>query len=68
MNDISRHITKSAEDVIRDYLGKVWREWYQYMTSKGRYTFKNVPLDIILTHPAICQFISYVPNTFDSYI
>jgi hypothetical protein len=56
MNNVPRHISKSAEDIVRDYLGKVSREWYQYMTRKGKYTLKNVSLDIVLTHPATWSY------------
>lgn len=52
-NDVPRHISKDAGDVVRDYLTKVAREWYQYMRSQGRYTLDNVPLDIVITHPAV---------------
>src|SRR3954451_25475252 len=40
-NDVPRHITKDAGDVVRDYLTKVAREWYQYMRKEGRYTLDN---------------------------
>lgn len=52
-NDIPRHISKSSEDVVRDYLCKVSREWYQFISTQGRHTLGNVPLDIVITHPAV---------------
>lgn len=52
-NDIPRYLPKDAGDVVREYLGKIAREWYQYMRAKGRHTLDSVPLDIILTHPAV---------------
>ena len=53
-NEVPRHITKDSGDVVRDYLTKVAREWYQYMRSQGRYTLDRVPLDIVITPPAVC--------------
>lgn len=52
-NDIPQEVSKKAEDVARDYLNKIAREWYQYMRSQGRYTLERVRLDIVLTHPAV---------------
>jgi hypothetical protein len=52
-NNIPRHISKDAGDIVRDYLSKVAREWYLYMKGLGRYTLDTVPLDIIITHPAV---------------
>lgn len=56
MNDVPEHITKSAEDVVRDYLSKVSRVWYQHMKSQGRYTLERVPLDLVITHPATWKY------------
>ncbi|KAI0127153.1 hypothetical protein BJ170DRAFT_363890 [Xylariales sp. AK1849] len=51
-NDVPRHVSKAPEDVLRDYLGQVIREWYMHMKSLGRHTLDNVPLDVVVTHPA----------------
>jgi hypothetical protein len=53
MNEIPRHIARDSGDLVKDYLSKVTREWYQYMRSKGKHTLENVPLDIVITHPAV---------------
>ncbi|CZR58710.1 uncharacterized protein PAC_08602 [Phialocephala subalpina] len=50
-NDVPIHITKSAEDVVMDYLSKVTRAWWQHMFSQGRYTLECVPLDLVITYP-----------------
>ncbi|KAF4625147.1 hypothetical protein G7Y89_g13022 [Cudoniella acicularis] len=55
-SDIPHHISKSSEDVVRDYMTKIAREWYQHMRSVGRYTLENVPLDIVITHPATWSY------------
>lgn len=52
-NDIPRYLPKDAWDVVREYLGKIAKEWYHYMRVNGRYTLENVPLDITITHPAV---------------
>jgi hypothetical protein len=54
-NDVPRHITKAPEDVLRDYLSKVVREWYMHMKAKGKHTLDNVTLDIVVTHPAVSK-------------
>lgn len=53
MKDVPQHITKSAEDVVRDFLSKVAREWYKYMKSQNEYTLENLELDLVITHPAV---------------
>lgn len=52
-NDIPRHISKDSGDIVMDYLSKVAREWYIYMRNQGRHILDNVPLDIVITHPAV---------------
>jgi hypothetical protein len=52
-SDIPRHLSKDAGDVVRDYLGKVAKEWFLYMRSQGKHTLTSVPLDIVITHPAV---------------
>lgn len=66
-NKIPRHITKSAREVVRDYLDEVAREWRQYMTTGargGQAIFESVPVDIVITHPAVrrqtCQACSTI--------
>jgi hypothetical protein len=51
-SDIPEHISKSAEDIVRDFLRDVAREWYQHVRAQGQYIFNRVPLDIVITHPA----------------
>ena len=52
-NDIPRHLPKDAGDVVREYLGKVVREWYEHMKALGRHILDQVPIDVVLTHPAV---------------
>ena len=52
-NNVPRHLGKNAGDVVGDYLGKVAKEWYVYMKKRGRNILSNVPLDIVITHPAV---------------
>ena len=49
-NDIPRHIARDAGDMVREYLGQVAREWRGCM---GQYILDYVPLDIVITHPAV---------------
>ncbi|KAF2671475.1 hypothetical protein BT63DRAFT_453870 [Microthyrium microscopicum] len=50
--DVPVHVSKSSEDIVRDYLRDVAREWYQHVRAQGQYIFNRVPLDIVITHPA----------------
>lgn len=60
-NDVPQHLSKDSSDVIRDYLGKVARKWYQSMkTGPGRNALDNVPLDIVITHPAVSSYFSFI--------
>ena len=52
-NDIPRHIARSSEDVVQDYLGRVAREWYMHMKGKTIHTLQRVPIDLVITHPAV---------------
>jgi hypothetical protein len=52
-NDIPQHISRDAGDIVREYLGKVAKEWYLYIRGQGKYTLDTVPLDIVVTHPAV---------------
>lgn len=52
-NDVPRYITKRSEDIVQDYLTKVFMEWYKYMRGEGQYTLEQIPLDIIITHPSV---------------
>jgi hypothetical protein len=67
-NDIPRHLAKDAEDIVMDYLGEVAREWYAYMKSQGRHTLDTVPLDIIVTHPAVCLPSCLMVENFVSHV
>ncbi|KAI9786203.1 MAG: hypothetical protein M1839_007613 [Geoglossum umbratile] len=52
MNEIPRHISKDSGDVVKDYLSRVTKEWYLFILGQGRHTLDQVPLDIVITHPA----------------
>lgn len=66
-NDIPRHISRDSGGIVMDYLSEVAREWYQYIKSQGQHTLDHVPLDIVVTHPAVrfpfCRVLEY----FDSH-
>ena len=53
LDKIPRHIYKDAQEVVKDFLGKVAREWFLYIKGRGRYTLETVPLDIVITHPTV---------------
>jgi hypothetical protein len=47
------HLGKDHGGIIRDYLKKVARYWYDHMAAELATVLKNVPLDIIVTHPVV---------------
>jgi hypothetical protein len=51
--EIPQHLTRDAGDIVRDYLSKISRTWWQHMSEDGQFTLKKVPLDIVITHPAV---------------
>lgn len=53
ITDVPRQITKSAEDVVRDFLSKVAREWYLYMKDQNAIMLERLDLDLVITHPAV---------------
>lgn len=67
-NDVPRYLPKDAGDVVREYLGKVAREWYEHMRAQGRYILDNVPIDIVLTHPAVNFPFCRVLECSDSHL
>ncbi len=56
--DIPRHITKSPFDIVKDFLSRIAREFFLYMRGKSESVLRNVPLDIVLTHPAVRRPVS----------
>lgn len=54
-----RQISKSSEDIVRDYLLRVTGHWHNKMTTAtggemkagGRNTFRVIPVDLVITHP-----------------
>lgn len=50
---VPRHLSKTTEDIIEFYLGHVAREWSSHITAQGMYILNRVPVDIVVTHPAV---------------
>jgi hypothetical protein len=48
-----RHICKSSEDIIREFTGRIAQKWYEYMIDNSRFSLGEVPLDVVITHPAV---------------
>jgi len=51
--DVPRHLTKTSEDIIEFYLGHIAREWHSHITRQAVYALSVVPVDIVVTHPAV---------------
>lgn len=53
-NDIPRHLGKEPEDIVTDYLEHVAEKTLDEITIQvGSHVPKNVPIDIVVTHPAV---------------
>ena len=51
--DIPKHLSKNSEQIVSDYLSKVVREWYMWMKGQREHIFSSVPLDLVMTYPAV---------------
>ena len=51
------HITRDTAGIIRDFFRDIAKEWGKHMNDTGRFILHNVPLDIVMTYPAVCHFI-----------
>lgn len=58
-HDSPLHICKSAEDIMRDFIAKIAKEWWRHMRSTARFALERVPMDLVITHPAV----SFCSNT-----
>jgi hypothetical protein len=52
-NEIPRHISKDSWEVMRDYLVQVSEEWHRHMKSQGKHILDRVPIDIVISYPAV---------------
>ena len=58
-NDIPRHLAKEPEDIVRDYLSEIAEQTLEEIcTQVGRRVADNIPIDMVITHPAV----SYIPT------
>jgi hypothetical protein len=47
------HLCKSSEEIIRDYLRKVIKEWHESVMKNSKFALDRVPVDIVITHPVV---------------
>jgi hypothetical protein len=52
-NEIPRHLARDSGDIVMDYLSEIAREWYRFIQSQALNVLNNVPIDIVITHPAV---------------
>ena len=53
-NKIPRHLAKEPEDIVVDYLENVAEKTLDEISSQvGRHVPDNIPVDIVVTHPAV---------------
>ncbi|KAK3315478.1 hypothetical protein B0H66DRAFT_577277 [Apodospora peruviana] len=52
-NNIPRHLAKEPEDIVKDYLDFVSEQTLdEIVNNVGRHVPENIPIDMIVTHPA----------------
>ncbi|KAF1808248.1 hypothetical protein P152DRAFT_485607 [Eremomyces bilateralis CBS 781.70] len=54
--ELPKHLRKNAGEIIEDYLDKVAKEWRAHMMATAREALREVPLDIVVTHPLIWDY------------
>lgn len=55
-NDIPRHLAKEPEDIVKDYLDNIAEQTLEEIcTQVGRRVADNIPIDMVITHPAVSQ-------------
>lgn len=50
---IPTHVTRNARGVVRDFFEYIGRYWRGNLKKGGKFALDEVPLDIVLTHPAV---------------
>lgn len=51
--DVPFHLSETSKDVIEYYLSHVAREWVKHITLQAQEVLNTVPVDLIITHPAV---------------
>ncbi|KAK4186242.1 putative heat shock protein family 70 protein [Podospora australis] len=53
-NGIPKHLGKEPEDIVKDYLDNIAEKAHAEIQEKiGRHVLSNIPMDLVVTHPAI---------------
>ena len=52
-SDVPRHLSRTPKDIIEFYLSNVAREWVTYIENQASVVLDVVPVDIVVTHPAV---------------
>lgn len=51
--EVPRHLSKTTKDIIEFYLSHVAREWITFVKGEAKHVLDRVPVDIVVTHPAV---------------
>jgi hypothetical protein len=51
--DVPRHLSRTSKDIIEFYLSFIAEEWVAYVTNQAQFVLDEVPVDIVVTHPAM---------------
>jgi hypothetical protein len=51
--DVPFHLSKTTKDIVEYYLTFVAEEWKAHISSTATQVLNTVPVDIVITHPAV---------------
>ncbi|KAK3386605.1 hypothetical protein B0H63DRAFT_520692 [Podospora didyma] len=62
-NNIPRHLAKEPEDIVKDYLDQIAEKALEEISTViGRHVPERIPIDMIVTHPALFEaFACFLP-------
>jgi hypothetical protein len=67
-NSVPEHLTLSAEDIVAFLLRKIVRTFWHDRQADNRVAFSASPVDLIITHPAVCTgFLTSDGLHFEAY-
>jgi len=54
-NKVNMHLGLGPADIVADFLKKVTRLWFETMQAERRAVLRNVPIDLVITHPGVSR-------------
>lgn len=57
---VAEHLTRSAQEIVEEYLRRVLKEWHAFMHTHRRTVLKEWQLDIVVTYPVACRLQKFI--------